>query len=141
MLAFPNDGSGLFDNLAGLVPASQVHLLGFNQGQTNGTTNEWVDRFQSFSQQTGFQYRPITNTVRSVAPADDRRINKNAIFPQGTPNPIPANGLIHRDSGPRSAWISLRPGPWEPRESGAAGPMVRTARSCTPSGSSTTSIR
>jgi len=97
VLAFPNDGTGLFDNLASLVPASQVHLLGFNQGQTNGTTNEWVDRFQSFSQQTGFQYLdPITNTVTSVAPADDRRINKNAIFPQGTPNPIPANGLIHR---------------------------------------------
>jgi hypothetical protein len=94
---FPNDGSGLFDNLASLVPASQVHLLGFRQGQTNGTTNEWVDRFQSFSQQTGFQYLdPITNTVTSIAPADDRRINKNAVFPQGTPNPIVANGPIHR---------------------------------------------
>jgi hypothetical protein len=94
---FPNDGSGLFDNLASLVPATQVHLLGYVPGGRNLTTNEWVDRFQSFSQQTGFQYLdPITNTVTSVAPADDRRINKNAIFPQGTPNPIPANGLIHR---------------------------------------------
>jgi len=94
---FPTDGSGLFDNLASLVPASQVHLLGYVQGQTNGTTTEWVDRFDSFSQQTGFQYRdPITNALIGVAPVDDRRINKNAIYPQGIANPITANGLIHK---------------------------------------------
>jgi hypothetical protein len=94
---FPNDGTGLFDNLATLLPGSQVHLLGYVPGQANATTTEWVDRFQSFSQQTGFQYLdPITGATTGLAPADDRRINKNAVFPLGTTNPITANGLIHR---------------------------------------------
>jgi hypothetical protein len=94
---YPTDGSSLFANLASLVPASQIHLLGYVRGGTNTTTTEWVDRFESFSQQTGFQYRdPITNAVTGIAPVDDRRINKNAVFPQGIANPITANGLIHK---------------------------------------------
>jgi hypothetical protein len=94
---YPTDGSGLFDRLATLVPGSQVHLLGHAPGQANTTTTEWVDRFQSFSQQTGFRYLdPITNATISVAPVDDRRINKNSVFPLGIANPIAANGLIHK---------------------------------------------
>jgi hypothetical protein len=93
---FPNDGSGLFDSLATLLPGSQVHLLGYTTGE-NATTTEWVDRFQSFSQTTGFQYLdPITNAVTGIAPVDDRRINKNAVFPLGLPNPIIGGGLIHK---------------------------------------------
>jgi hypothetical protein len=95
VLAFPNDGSGLFDNLASLVPASQVHLLGYAPGQANTTTTEWVDRFDNFSQQGGFQYRdPITQALTPVAPVDDRRINKNAVFPQGIANT--SLGAIHK---------------------------------------------
>jgi hypothetical protein len=95
--AYPNDGTGLFDNLATLLPGSQVHVLGFVPGQANATTTEWVDRFSSFSQQTGFQYvDPLTGAITGLAPADDRRTNKNAVFPFGTTNPITANGLIHR---------------------------------------------
>jgi hypothetical protein len=93
--AFPTDGSGLFDNLASLVPASQVHLLGYTQAGTNATTTEWVDRFVSFAQSTGFQYLdPVTNLITGVAPVDDRRINKNAVFPQGVANT--ALGAIHK---------------------------------------------
>ena len=74
----PTDGSGLFDNLATLLPGSQVHLL---QGN-NTTSNEWVDRFASFSLQTGFLYNdPNLATPTSIAPLDDRQINKNAIYP------------------------------------------------------------
>lgn len=94
---FPNDGSGLFDNLASLVPATQVHLLGFTPGQANLTTNEWVDLFQNFTQQGGFSYiDPITGAQTNVEPATDRQINKNAVFPQGTPNPIVGGPPIHR---------------------------------------------
>jgi hypothetical protein len=86
--AYPTDGTGLFDRLASLVPASQIHLLGHAQNASNFKTTEWVDRFESFSQQTGFQYRdPITNAITGIAPVDDRRINKNAIFiPLSVPN-------------------------------------------------------
>ena len=84
--SFPNDGSGLFDNLATLVPGTQVHLLGHNSNQANTTTAEWVDRFDSFTQATGFQYRDAANNLVRIAPLDDRRINTNAVFPLGVAN-------------------------------------------------------
>jgi hypothetical protein len=91
---FPNDGTGLLDSLGTLVPGTQIHLIG--QDPSN-TTEEWVDRFVSFSQQTGFQYlSPVTNTITATPPVDDRRINKNAIFPRGITNPVPGGGLIHK---------------------------------------------
>jgi len=94
---FPTDGTGLFDNLASLIPGTQVHLLGSTPGQPTTTTTEWVDRFQNFTQQNGFQYvDPITGALTGIEPADDRQINKNAVFPQGTPNPIVGGGAIHR---------------------------------------------
>jgi hypothetical protein len=92
---FPKDGSGLFDSLASLLPGSQVHLLGFTHG-ANTTTEEWVDRFDSFSQQSGFQYRDALNNLTAIAPVDDRRINKNAVLPLGIPNPLPGGGLIQK---------------------------------------------
>jgi len=79
---YPTDGSSVFANLASLVPGSQVHVLGYPPTPANPMTPEWVDRFSSFSQQTGFVYSDGTST----APADDRRINANAIFPLGVPN-------------------------------------------------------
>jgi len=82
---FPSDGTGLFDNLANLVPGTQVHLLASLPGQLK--TDEWVDRFASFAQLTGFRYLDDANNVVSIAPAVDRRINKNAVFPLGITNP------------------------------------------------------
>lgn len=87
---FPNDGTGLFDNLASLVPGSHVHVLGSGESTT---TLEWVDWFASFSQATGFQY---TGATPSIAPVDDRRINANAIFPLGIANPVVGGGAIHK---------------------------------------------
>src|SRR6267143_1160711 len=79
---YPTDGSSVCTNLASLVPGAQVHLLGYPPTPANPMTPEWVDRFSSFSQQTGFVYSDGT----SIPPADDRRINANAIFPLGVPN-------------------------------------------------------
>jgi hypothetical protein len=94
--AYPNDGTGLFDNLTSLVPGSNVHLLGYTT-PVSGPTEEWVDRFVSFSQQTGFQYQEGPNAPpTSIAPVDDRRINQNAVFPLGIANPVAGGGLIQK---------------------------------------------
>jgi hypothetical protein len=87
---------GLFDNLASLVPGSQVHLIGYSAGQANATTDEWVDRFSSYSAQTGFQYVDANGTATTIAPADDRRINANAVFPLGIPNPVVGGTAIKK---------------------------------------------
>jgi hypothetical protein len=83
---YPTDNSSLFESLLSLVPGSQVHVLGYVPGQLNSTTDEWVDRFVSFTQSGGFQYLSATGALTTVAPVDDRRINKNAIFPLGLPS-------------------------------------------------------
>ena len=97
---FPDDGSTAFDNLVSLVPGSQIHLLEYNPGHTNtaplATNPEWVDRFVSFSQQTGFLYSNGLGSTTPTPPADDRRINANAVFPLGTANPTLGGGAIHR---------------------------------------------
>lgn len=84
---YPSDGTPIFANLDTLIVGSQIHTLGYVRGQENGTTNEWVDWFVSFTQQTGFQYLNAAGTVTGTPPADDRRINANALFPLGIPNP------------------------------------------------------
>lgn len=84
---YPSDGTSLFANLDTLITGSQIHTLGYVRGGENGTTDEWVDWFVSFSQQTGFQYRTAAGTVTGTPPADDRRINANALFPLGISNP------------------------------------------------------
>ena len=86
---YPSDGTGLLDNLATLVPGTQVHRLGFPPSANTAITNEWVDRFIRFTQSGGFDYSdPAGSTaVLKAAPADDRRINKYAVFPRGVANP------------------------------------------------------
>lgn len=73
---YPTDGTSLFANLATLISNSQVHLLGFTPGATNGTTAEWVDNLASFSDVTGLVYAAGTDGAIS-----DRQINRNAIYP------------------------------------------------------------
>jgi hypothetical protein len=73
---FPTDRTALTANLANVLSASQVHLLGHRPGLTNYKTNEWVDNFVSFSETTGFVYDLATDGAVS-----DRQINRNAIYP------------------------------------------------------------
>ena len=96
LTVFPTDGSSLFTNLDSLISGSQIHLLGYVAGGTNYTTPEWVDRFVLYSEQaivlppfpnpvSGFVYTDGTN-LTTTAPADDRVINQNAVFPIGVTN-------------------------------------------------------
>jgi hypothetical protein len=73
---FPTDRTPLTVNLANVLSASQVHLLGHRPGLTNYKTNEWVDNFATYSEQTGFVYDAGTDGAVS-----DRQINRNAIYP------------------------------------------------------------
>lgn len=83
---YPSDGTGLLDNLATLVPGTQVHRLGFPPSANTKVTNEWVDRFVRYREVGGFDYTNGT-TETKTPPADDRRINKYAVFPRGVANP------------------------------------------------------
>lgn len=72
----------LVGNVNNLIPGTRIHLLGYTPGGTNGTTNEWVDRFFQYTVATGFEYKPTPDaTPQTTAPADDRQINKNAVYP------------------------------------------------------------
>jgi hypothetical protein len=73
---FPTDQTPLTANLATVLSASQVHLLGHRPGLTSYKTDEWVDNFVSYSDRTGFVYDPATD-----GPISDRQINRNALYP------------------------------------------------------------
>jgi hypothetical protein len=73
---FPTDGTPLTQNLASVLSASQVHLLGGRARSTSYKTDEWVDNFVAYSETTGFVYDPATDGAIS-----DRQINRNAIYP------------------------------------------------------------
>jgi hypothetical protein len=90
---YPTDGTSLFENLQSLLPGTAIHLLGYNPRAASGNTEEWVDRFSSFSQQTGFQFVNPDGTVGGGAPADDRRVNANALYPLGVTTPV---GTVHK---------------------------------------------
>ena len=93
---FPTDGTGAFDNLASLVPGSQIHLRNYRSPQGSALAAEWIDRLASYTEQldpttgrSGFKYLDAAGTVTYVPPVDDRRINANAIF-------APVGLVIHR---------------------------------------------
>jgi hypothetical protein len=79
---YPADSTGLFDNLASLIPGTQVHLIGYPPTSGNITT-EWVDHFSSYTEANGFQYTDDAGLIVRTPPANDRRINKYAVFPLG----------------------------------------------------------
>ena len=71
-------GNALFGNLDTLTSGTQIHRLGYaTPNATHVRTNEWVDRFHHYSVADGVRFGD--GTV-SVAPVDDRQINRNAVF-------------------------------------------------------------
>ncbi len=71
-------GNALFSNVDTLISGTQVHRLGYaTPNAQHVTTNEWVDYFHHYSVADGLRFGDGTITT---APADDRRVNQNAVF-------------------------------------------------------------
>lgn len=86
---FPAGATSLFSNLDSLIYNAQTHALGYTPGAINSTTNEMIDKFFSYSVNITtlngtFNYKnsPSDTTTTTVAPADDRQINLNALYPK-----------------------------------------------------------
>lgn len=86
-------GNTLFSNVETLVSSTQVHRLGYAvPAQAHVTTAEWVDHFHHYSVADGLRFGDGTVTT---APADDRQINRNAVYfsVDGAGNRVPQKGL------------------------------------------------
>jgi hypothetical protein len=71
-------GAPLFANLDVLLSQTQVHRLGYaTPNAPHLTTSEWVDRFARFALGEGLRFGDGTLTI---APADDRQVNQNAVY-------------------------------------------------------------
>lgn len=84
---FPTDGVKLFENVNTLISETAIHLLGYAPGSTNGTSNEWVDRFVSYTENADglggvFSYVDDAGNATTFPPPDDRQINKYVVFPR-----------------------------------------------------------
>ena len=61
---------------------ARLHLLGYVPNATNYTTDEWVDKFFSYTTTSGFLYKtnPADTVTLRVPPANDRQVNVNAVY-------------------------------------------------------------
>lgn len=68
----------LFSNANTLITGTTLSVLGVSAGASVNNTNEWVNDFQSYSEET----KTITYVGGIVnAPVFDRRVNLNAVYP------------------------------------------------------------
>lgn len=93
LLGGPNSivsGNALFSNTNTLISGNRIHRLGYaTPNAPHLTTDEWVDRFDHYSVADGLRF--VGNVT--TAPADDRQINKNAVFFNLVPVDPPATNL------------------------------------------------
>lgn len=68
-------GDALFANVNTF--GARLHLIGYTPNASNSTTNEWVDRFVSYTDASGFTFDSATP---AIPPPDDRQINRNAVY-------------------------------------------------------------
>lgn len=73
-------GDALFGNVNTLISGNQIHRLGYVSSATNSTTDQWIDRFASYSPVSGILWNNPAGGTTSTAPADDRQINQNAVY-------------------------------------------------------------
>jgi len=78
-------GNPIFSNVETLISGTQIHRLNYaNPNAPHYTTNEWVDRFLRYTVVTGLEFG-TTGASTTVAPSDDRQMNRNAVY--FTPDP------------------------------------------------------
>ncbi len=68
-------GDALFANVNTF--GARLHLSGYTPNASNSTTSEWIDRFVSYSDASGFVFDSATP---AIPPPDDRQINRNAVY-------------------------------------------------------------
>jgi hypothetical protein len=78
-LTFPTPGNGgLFDGLFGLYGQTQIHQM--HGPGANYASTEFINRFKKYTVSSGQRYLDTDGVETGTPPADDRRINKNAVL-------------------------------------------------------------
>jgi hypothetical protein len=87
-LTYPTPGNGtLFDGAVALYGAGVTHLM-HTPGATNHRSTEFVDRFKRYEVSLGQRFLDANGVETGTAPADDRRINKNAVLSGNQPQKV-----------------------------------------------------